>query len=157
MGYADRDFAALDLDVCRDHAALLERVDQDGRRDAAERQSRDERDTVVAVKTALTGVVTVWEPRRVRYFVQQVPATVSDGPDVDLLKTHDVATELDDHVRHRRKRSARASIDEEDVLVERKVIEHVPRRSRAEKQVPRKNRECRSFRRQKNRSFWHAV
>lgn len=136
MSHAYRHIAAIELDLRGDHAALLERMDEDRRGDPVERQPRDERNSVVAMKPALACEVTVGKTSRIRNFVEQVPAAVSDRTDVDFLKAHDVAAELDDHVRDRRKRPARTSIDEENVPVERKVIEYVPRRSRAEKQVP---------------------
>jgi hypothetical protein len=136
MRHAYRHIATIELDLRGDHAALFERVNEDRRGDPVERQSGDERNSVVAVKPSLACEVSVRKTSRVRYFVEQVPAAVSERADVDFLKAHHVAAELDDHVCDRRKRPARTSIDEEDVPVERKVIEYVPRRSRAEKQVP---------------------
>ena len=106
------------------------------------------------MQATLPREMSIRKPGRIGDFVEQISAPVSERADVDLLKADDVTPELDDDVRDRSKRPACASIDEEYISMKREVIEYVPRRSRAEKQVPRQDRECRIVRRQGNRSLW---
>lgn len=153
MRDADGDFTPIEIDFGSDHAALFEIVNQGARRDSPERQPRDHRDAVVAVKTSLPRKMPVRKARRVRDFVEQVPSAIAKRSRVHFLEAHDVAPKFDDQIRDGCERAPRAAVDEEHVPVPREMVEDISRRAGAEKQVPRKNGKRRIVYRQGIRSL----